>query len=354
MLAQVLERPLLFSKPSFPMPGGSRPVTARPVTTKTGGQPTPKLSAPCTACPDRHPSSSSIRQSAPTADGNSHPQQEDWRSSVYYAVPAREQQPQGNSDAAQDHAPPEAPADVLTDDQQPEAQGSSQIAESPVNSSDSTRQNKSSTSRPVVPPLRLDLVHKEGGHDNAAKFDSTGEAQAEEQQKHHTEARASRDASQETEAPAASATPLAAAAAAAAAAYRTDPAAIMRAAGKAALNKYSRYNAGATLHVLAAVPTAQGQALQPAAQAAEAAAVVAECTRARQEQEAEDRITQLIAQQAASIQASAKTGASDVQQVSMSTSTSKACFIGNSHTGRVCTKPSGLAPASCSCPNVSP
>jgi hypothetical protein len=54
--------------------------------------------------------------------------------------------------------------------------------------------------------------------------------------------------------------------------------------------------------VLAAVPVAQGKALQLAAQAAEAAAAVAECTRERKEQEAEDRITYLVAQQAAAQQ----------------------------------------------------
>jgi hypothetical protein len=88
----------------------------------------------------------------------------------------------------------------------------------------------------------------------------------------------------------------------------------MRAAGQAALQKYSRYNSGATLHVLAAVPTVQGKALQPAAEAVEAAAAVAECTRGRQEQEAEARITYLIAQQAASIVATkAEEGAAQVR-----------------------------------------
>jgi hypothetical protein len=70
--------------------------------------------------------------------------------------------------------------------------------------------------------------------------------------------------------------------------------------------------------VLAAVPVAQGKALQLAAQAVEAAAAVAEGTRDRKEQEAEDRIMYLVAQQAASLQDSAHGGEAPAQvRVSM-------------------------------------
>jgi hypothetical protein len=288
---QALAQPLLFSKPAFPMPGGSRPVTARAVTTRTG-------ITTAAATPGRQP------RSKPA--GSSSNQQEDWRAGVYYALPDAKQDAQHAQ--SQQHSQSGANLE--------QGQGSQPVkdtARRQDGSESAAPQTKADMPRPIVPPLKLNLLHKGEAQESSSPQQPEGAATSE--QVGSPGGAASESSPSEAAFPLAAATP--APPHPPSSAHRTDPAAYMRAAGQAAVHRFSRYNTGATLHVLAAVPTAQGRGLQPAAQAAEAAAAVAECTRGRKEQEAEDRITYLVAQQAALLQASAQ-GQGSPAQVSTS------------------------------------